>query len=1007
MPVDFLTAAQERRYGHCDGELSPADLARYFHLDDRDRALIASRRGDAQRLGFGVQIGTVRYLGVFLSDATAVPATAVAAIAAQLGIPDPTCLAHYAERPNTPRDHAGEIQRAYGYRDAWEPAVAFPLTRWLYARTWSSDERPGALFDLAVTWLVERKILLPGITRLTRLIAQARERANARLWRRLAMLPTLEQRERLEHLLVRPDGAHQTPLDRLRRGPTRSSAGALVAALHRLREVRALGVGALDVTRLPPGRITHLARYAQAVRAQAIARMPEERRLATLVAFAHRLEATAQDDALDVLTQLLKELCRRAEKRTTTHRLRTLRDLDTAALRLREACAILLDPAYPDQALRETIFARIPEEALLDAATTVADLTRPPDDTHYRDLRQQYTTVRRFLPSLLRTITFDGIGTGRPVVDALAFLARVEEGQEPDMVDAPLEVVSAAWRREVVQPDYQIDRRAYTFCVLEALEAGLRRHDIFVAPSEHWADQRAKLLSGAVWEALRPQVCRSLGRSPDPWPELRTLESQLDVAYRRTAENLDNNEALRVERVDGHDRLVLTPLERLDDPPSLRALRAAVVGALPAADLAEVVLEVHARTHFADAFTHVSDARARVADLTTSICAVLVAEACNIGLEPLIRADVPALTQGRLEWIQQNYIRAETLAAANALLVDYHARLPLAQAWGGGEVASADGLRFVVPVHSLHSDAAPLYFGARRGATYYNFISNQYSGFYGLVAPGAVRDAPYILAGLLEQQTSLRPTVMIADTGAYTDAMFALFYLLGYQFSPRLADLAGARYWRMDRSADYGALNGVARHHIDTDLIAENWDDLLRVAGSLHLGAIGAVEYVRSLQGSGRSATIARALTELGQVVKTVYLLSYVDDSAHRRLVLTQMNRQESRHSLARLVFHGQRGELHQAYHAGQEDQLNALGLLVNVLIVFTTEYEGLALDRLRSRGIAVRHEDIVRLSPLVHTHINLHGRHHFTLAEPLRNGAFRPLRDLDDPLPLSKERDP
>lgn len=318
MPVDFLTAEQERRYGHYDGELSPADLARYFHLDDRDRALIASRRGDAQRLGFGVQIGTVRYLGVFLNDATAVPAGAVASVAAQLGIADPARLTHYAERPNTPREHAGEIQRVYGYRDSWEPCVAFRLTRWFYARAWVSAERPGALFDLAVTWLVERKVLLPGITRLTRLIARVRDRANVRFWSRLAALLTPEQRDRLEHLVVRREGAHQTPLDRLRRGPTRPSAAALGAALRRLREVRALGVGTLDVARLPAGRITHLAHYAQAVRAQAIARMPEERRLATLLAFALHLEATAQDDALDVLIQLLKELFRRATQRTTT-----------------------------------------------------------------------------------------------------------------------------------------------------------------------------------------------------------------------------------------------------------------------------------------------------------------------------------------------------------------------------------------------------------------------------------------------------------------------------------------------------------------------------------------------------------------------------------------------------------------------------------------------------------------------------------------------------------------
>jgi len=81
-------------------------------------------------------------------------------------------------------------------------------------------------------------------------------------------------------------------------------------------------------------------------------------------------------------------------------------------------------------------------------------------------------------------------------------------------------------------------------------------------------------------------------------------------------------------------------------------------------------------TGFAGAFTHISEGDARVQDLTTSLCAVLLAEACNIGLEPLIRPDIPALTRGRLEWVQQNYIRAETITQANALLVDARARIP-------------------------------------------------------------------------------------------------------------------------------------------------------------------------------------------------------------------------------------------------------------------------------------------------------------------------------------------
>ena len=86
---------------------------------------------------------------------------------------------------------------------------------------------------------------------------------------------------------------------------------------------------------------------------------------------------------------------------------------------------------------------------------------------------------------------------------------------------------------------------------------------------------------------------------------------------------------------------------------------------------------------------------------------------------------------------------------------------------------------------------------------------------------------------VLEQQTELQPTEIMTDTGAYTDVVFGLFWLLGYRFCPRIADIGGARYWRIDPSADCGLLNGIANHRINTKLIEEHWDDMLRLAGSL------------------------------------------------------------------------------------------------------------------------------------------------------------------------------
>jgi hypothetical protein len=177
---------------------------------------------------------------------------------------------------------------------------------------------------------------------------------------------------------------------------------------------------------------------------------------------------------------------------------------------------------------------------------------------------------------------------------------------------------------------------------------------------------------------MRPQVCRALGRRDTPAPELQTLTEQLDAAYRRTVANFPTNAAVRLETKQGRERLVLTGLETLPEPPSLVTLREQVQALLPRVDLPEVLLEIAARTGFTSEFTHISESGARARGLHVSLWAVLLAEACNIGVEPLVRPDVPALTYGRLLWVQQNYLRAETLIRANARLVDAQTTIPLA-----------------------------------------------------------------------------------------------------------------------------------------------------------------------------------------------------------------------------------------------------------------------------------------------------------------------------------------
>ncbi len=152
------------------GEPSADQLARHFPLDDADRELAGTKRWDHMRLGFAVQLGTVRFLGTFLDEPAAVPGGVAGHVAQQLGIPDAGCLTRYA----TARGrwlHSAEIKERHGYREFTDPAARFPLARWLYALCWTGTDRPSALFDRATMWLVTKKVLLPGASALERLVS--------------------------------------------------------------------------------------------------------------------------------------------------------------------------------------------------------------------------------------------------------------------------------------------------------------------------------------------------------------------------------------------------------------------------------------------------------------------------------------------------------------------------------------------------------------------------------------------------------------------------------------------------------------------------------------------------------------------------------------------------------------------------------------------------------------------------------------------------------------------
>ncbi|WAX79873.1 DUF4158 domain-containing protein [Streptomyces sp. KMM 9044] len=313
---------------------------------------------------------------------------------------------------------------AYGYRDlkgeAW-----WRLARWLWDRCWSGNERPIALFDLATLRLVENKVLLPGATVLERLVPSVRERTNRKTWRMLAAQPDAAQRAALSALLPVEDSRRTSRLDRLRRSPRDITGPGAGKAIDRFIELNKLGAAGWDLAAIPAGRLTALSRYASQVRARAVADLAEPRRTATLVAFAAAMRTRAADEAIEVFDLLMSDLARTSAHLAARQRMRTLGDLDSAALMLREAWITLSHAAEPEQDVRGG-FDLLDITALHQAARTVGELARPEAETIAAELTARYRTINQPLRRLAKHLNLEGVDEAGPLMEALRFLPKSE-----------------------------------------------------------------------------------------------------------------------------------------------------------------------------------------------------------------------------------------------------------------------------------------------------------------------------------------------------------------------------------------------------------------------------------------------------------------------------------------------------------------------------------------------------------------------------------------------------
>ena len=439
--------------------------------------------------------------------------------------------------------------------------------------------------------------------------------------------------------------------------------------------------------------------------------------------------------------------------------------------------------------------------------------------------------------------------------------------------------------------------------------------------------------------------------------------------------------------------LVLTPLDEEEAEIRQEQPLAKKIGALlPPIQLGQLLAEVDAWTGFSQQLTHAGGATSRIPDLATHLYAALVTQACNMTLSGM--ADLSEFSYDQLLWCTKWYIREETLQPATDLLVNFQYQQQLSQHWGSGTFSSSDGQRFAVACKTNMASPLPRYFGFGRGLNVVTWTSDQLSQYGVRVTPPRIRESTYTLDAILDNQTSLNIKEHTTDTGGYTDIMFALFDLLGMQFSPRLRDIGDYTIYHIDTGIKYKRIGPLlSKKPLKTDLFVEDWDEALRVAASLRMGWVTASTFISKLLAYPRQHKLTQVLIEYGRLNRSSFIPNYLDDQANRRRILVQLNKGEEVHNLRDYLFFDNKGEIRKQQPDDLVNLVGCLNLVSNAVTVWNTVYMQAAIDELIRNGESIEESELVHLSPIRFQHINRYGRFRFDIGDDVASSGLRPLR--------------
>lgn len=939
-------------------------LKKLYHFTDTEHALISQRRGDHNRLGFAVLMSLLKYPGHGDCTNSEEVSVVVKHVARSIRL-KPSLWNQYSKRDKTVWEHREELRNFFSLY-SFSKRREHELRKVLFDQALFNDDSLQ-LGERAVQWCQEQRVVLPTQTALEQIVHETSNSAKRELYKCLTESLTSEHREALDSLCtMRNNVSHLVWLKDI---PLRKNSNSVLYLLERITFLNEFALPFTSRDRIPQHRLKQLSDEGVRMRTSDLKELESVRRSATLFAVALEQRARLIDLTIIYHESIVGQVFKRVKRDRDTDFLSKGKSLTKEIGSLKRLAEILIAAKKEGLEPYEQVEREFSWESLETAVTQVESFTSE-QETEIQGFARKHTTFNRYMPKLLSQLVFHAAPGSGDLLTALHSIAKYHsEGKRTVPDDLPRSFIPSNWKKEVVAEDSSLLWKMYELCTYTVLNKRLRTGDIWIEGARQFRSFDADLVEEERFASLHlnNQLELPVHTSADAYLEerltlLTNALGKLDKSAQKGIPGVKSKDGgLSIERSNGEDI-----------PEGARLLAERVKQRMPRIKITNLLKETDEMTGFTTAFTHLK--RGNAHGNKPTLWSVVLADGINLGLKKMSEA-ITGISYDQLAWTQAWYTREDTYQAALAVLTNAQSSHSLSHYWGDGTTSSSDGQRFATGSRASATGSVNPKYGSAPGRLYYTHISDTYAPYHSALVRGRLRDSTYVLDGLLSHKSDLSIQKHSTDTLGFTDHLFGLTHLLGFSFQPRIKDVKTTKLFAPKKGMKFKSIESqVSATPINSDIIRENWGEILRIAYSVKEGTVKASSILQKLGGFPRANRIANALSEIGRIERTLFLVQWYLDADMRRETTAILNKGEARNSLARAVHFHRHGEIRDVTPEQQLHRATGLTLVTSAIIYWNTVQLERVIKQMRREGSTVDSGHIKYLSPLGWDHINLTG---------------------------------